>query len=69
MEKNVKNKIKKEKNKLYKANLNDAIKARHNDFRKLQQEYVDLQNQLPKSTTWLKYPCISVYLYSLRKLI
>ena len=56
--KNVKNKIKKEKNKLYKANLNDAIKARHNDFRKLQQEHVDLQNQLPQSTMWLKYHSI-----------
>ena len=33
---NFKNKTKKEKNKLYKANLNDAIKAGHNNFRKLQ---------------------------------
>ena len=39
--KNVKNKKKKEKNKLYKADLNDAIKARHNDFRKLQKQHVD----------------------------
>ena len=33
---NVKNKAKKEKNKLYKTNLNNAIKSRQNDFRKLQ---------------------------------
>ena len=52
--KNVKNKVKKKRSIFYKTNLNDVIRARHNDFRKLQQ-HVDLQNQLRQSTTWLKY--------------
>ena len=53
-----KNKTKKEKKKLYKANLNDVIKARHNDFIKLQQQHIDSQNQLRQSTTWFKYHSI-----------
>ena len=63
--KNIKNKTKKEMNKFYKANLNDATKVRHNDFRKLQQQHVDSQNQLHQSTTWLKYHSI---LYSINRL-
>ena len=62
--KHVKTKTKKENNKLYKANLNDVIKAGQNDFRKLQ-KHVDLQNQLPQSTTWLKYHSI---LFSINRL-
>ena len=67
-----KNKAKKEKNKFYKSlNLNDAIKTGLNDFRKLQQQHVDSQNQLRQSTTWLKYNTIAfpLFVYSLRKLI
>ena len=62
--KHVKTKTKKENNKLYKANLNDAIKASQNNFRKLQQ-HVDLQTQLRQSTTWLKYHSI---LFSITRL-
>ena len=62
--KHVKTKTKKENNKLYKANLNDAIKASQNNFRKLQQ-HVDLQTQLRQSTTWLKYHSI---LFSINRL-
>ena len=61
----LKTKQKKESNKFYKANLNDAIRARHNDFRKLQQKHVDSQNQLRQSTTWLKYHSI---LFSINRL-
>ena len=63
--KHVKNKTKKEKNKFYKASLNDAIKARHNYFRNLQKQHVDSQNQLRQSTTWLK--CHSI-LFSINRL-
>ena len=63
--KHVKNKTKNERNKLYKAKVNDGIKARHNDFRKLQQQHVDSQNQLRQSTTWLKYHSI---LFSINRL-
>ena len=64
--KNVKNKTNKEKNKLYKANLNDAIKTGHNDFTKLQQQHVDSQNQLRQSTTWLKYHSIFIFINRLQ---
>ena len=67
----LKTKQRMKRNKFYKANLNDAIKARHNDFRKLQQQHVDAQYQLHQSTTWLKYHNIlfSLIVYNLRKLI
>ena len=64
--KNVKNKTNKEKKKLYKANLNDAIKTGHNDFTKLQQQHVDSQNQLRQSTTWLKYHSIFIFINRLQ---
>ena len=55
----VKNKTRKEilfsYYKLYKANSNDAIKARGNDFRNLQQQDVDSQSQLLQST-WFEIP-------------
>ena len=54
----LKTRQRKKKNKLYTANLNDSIKARHNDFRKLQQQHVQFQNQFRQSTTWLKYHSI-----------
>ena len=57
--KNVKNKTKKESNKFYKGNLNYAIKAEQNDFRKVQQQHVDSQNQFRQSITSLKYHSIS----------
>ena len=41
------------------------MNSRHNDFRKLQQQYVDSQNQLRQSTTWLKYHSI---LFSINRL-
>ena len=63
--KNVKNKTKKEKNKFYRATLNNVIKARHNDFRKLQKQHDNSQNQLRQSTTWLKYNSI---LFSVNRL-
>ena len=40
-------------------------KAKHNDFRKLQQQHIDSQNQLRQSTTWLKYHSI---LFSINRL-
>ena len=57
--KHVKNKTRKEilysYYKLYKANSKDTIKARGNNFRKLQQQHVDSQNQLLQST-WFEIP-------------
>ena len=64
--KNVKNKAKKERNTFYKANLNDVIRVRHHDFRKLQQQHVDSQNQLCQSTTWLKYHSILFFINRLQ---
>ena len=64
--KNAKSKTKKERNKFYKANLNDAIKAKNNDFRKLQQQHVDSQNQLHQSTVWFKYHSTLFYINRLQ---
>ena len=54
--KNVKNKAEKERNKFYKANLNDAIRARHNDFLKLQQQHVDSKKPTPSINNVFETP-------------
>ena len=45
-----------------------AIKARHNDFRKSQQQHVDLLNQLCQSTTLLKSHCILFFVIRLQSM-
>ena len=52
-------KIRQRKKRKNTANVNDAINAKHNDFRKLQKQHDDSQNQLRQPRTWLK--CIAFY--------
>ena len=42
------------------------MRVRHHDFRKLQQQHVDSQNQLCQSTSWLKYHSILFFINRLQ---
>ena len=58
---NVKHKPLHIKNNLYQKNLNNAIKKRNNDIRKLSAEHDTNKTRLKQATTWIRYKLI-IYL-------
>ena len=56
---NVKHKPLHIKNNLYQKNLNNAIKKRNNDIRKLSAEHDTNKTRLKQATTWIRYKLIN----------